>query len=219
MPNDATAACRLLFLLDVDNTLIDNDGLRIGLNEDLEARLGTASAADFWVIYEAVRAHLDMVDFPTILDRFCSGDRSADRPDLERLLYEFDFAGWRFPDSLPVIRHLRTLGTVLITSDGDTVFQVAKVTRSELGPAVDAVHIVPHKQAIYAHLSKEHSADRYVIVDDKPGILAAARTFFGPKAYTVHMRHGKYAHSAPEANLEIDAIGDLLACSAADFCP
>lgn len=214
--------CRLVFLLDVDNTLLDNDALRTGLNRLLDDLATPAGRHAFWEVYEEVRAESGLIHMPTILERAALRHHGLDHPGLAAALYGFDFGTYRFPAALAVIRHLASLGTVAITSDGDEHYQVAKIRGAGLWDAVQGrAWIVPRKQDHYPAIAAAHPADRYVVVDDKPAILADARAWFGPRAYTVWMRYGRYAQPGQEpvaADRVITDVGELLALGAADFC-
>ncbi|MBI2911400.1 MAG: hypothetical protein HYY05_04600 [Chloroflexi bacterium] len=79
-------------LLDVDNTLLDNDLVRADLERDLAGVLGGPDAARFWEVYEEVRAQTDLVNFPETLERFAR--ECADPVCVSRIsahLYEFPF--------------------------------------------------------------------------------------------------------------------------------
>lgn len=186
--------CSLVFLVDVDNTLIDNDTLRGGLTAAVETVIGAAATTRFWEIYEDVRRDLDHVHFATILARLRSAFPGIDaHGELEAALTGFAFADYRFADSLAVLARLRSFGPVAITSDGDDLYQVAKVRGAGIEAAVDRCWIVPHKEQYWPEIEAALPADRYVVIDDKPSILEAARAYFGERGVTVWMRHGKYA--------------------------
>ena len=45
----------LVFLIDVDNTLIDNDNVKNDLDAHLQVEIGPALTARFWELYEQAR--------------------------------------------------------------------------------------------------------------------------------------------------------------------
>jgi hypothetical protein len=73
------------------------------------------------------------------------------------------------------------------------------------------------------HVQKRYAARHYVMVDDKPGLLASMKIVLGPKLTTIFVRQGHYAHDA-QANTHVTApdrviegIGDLLHLDSSDF--
>ena len=124
---------------------------------------------------------------------------------------------------LDAIAHLKTLGTVAIVSDGDPVFQPAKIARAGLAVAVDDnVLIYAHKEAHLDEVTQRFPGERYILVDDKPRILAVAKGQLGARLVTLHVCQGRYAHAAehhayPAADLTVDAIAGLQGFTAQDF--
>jgi FMN phosphatase YigB (HAD superfamily) len=189
----------IVFLLDLDNTLIDNDAVRDRLNEGTRRLLGAALADRFWMIYEEVRDECDYVDFLETLDRF---HRAAkDPPDqqrlLDRVILDFPYAEARYPATLDVLAALWRAGTPVVLSDGDPVFQPLKVFRSGVAEAVRGnVLVFPHKETSLDAVARLFPADEYVAVDDKAAILAALKTQWRERLTTVHVLQGKYADDA-----------------------
>ena len=138
----------LVFLLDVDNTLIDNDRVKADLQTQIVRLVGTEGGARFWVLYDEVRREQDYVDFPRTLQRF--RDEFPDErgfAQLASLLLCYPYERCLFPGALEAVAHLKTLGSVAILSDGDPVFQPAKIARAGLAEAVDGnVLIYAHKE-------------------------------------------------------------------------
>ncbi len=205
----------LVFLVDVDNTLLDNDGVRVELEAAIASAVGQTRAARFWEIYEAVRAELDFVSFPETLERFgrecdevgCLGSASA-------VLYGFSFAECLYGTALRAIDHLRTIGQPVILSDGDQLFQRYKIRSAGLEAAFDGqVLVYVHKELETADIMRRYPAEHYVLIDDKPRIHAAMKEILGEQLTTVQVRQGKYAR-APRADLfepdiTVDNIGDI----------
>ena len=203
------------FLLDVDNTLIDNDAVKADLDRDLKREVGPDIEQEFWRFYDDVRRDLDRVDFPEVLRRFCAGAVPA--PVAERISALVDgipFERYRYPGALETLAHLATLGTTVIVSDGDPVFQPAKITRSGITAAVEGrVVITTHKEAELPNVYAAYPADRYVMIDDKAGILAAIQQREPQRFRTILVRQGHYAQQTSglvyAADLTVAHIGDL----------
>lgn len=211
------------FLLDVDNTLIDNDRVKTDLEAHIEQLVGVERAALFWSAYEEVRRERDYVDFPHTLGRFRSAFPDERKfPQLAALVLCYPYDACLYPGALEAVVQLRTIGTVAILSDGDPVFQPAKIARAGLADAADEVLIFAHKEEHLDEVRRRIPADRYVLVDDKPRILSAAKERMGDRLLTLHVCQGKYAHADehhdyPAADLQMEAIAELLALSLKDL--
>lgn len=203
----------LTFLLDVDNTLLNNDQLKADVARDLEHRLGPERSARFWALYEEVREDEDFVDYPRTVERLGMEYHDLEMArDLHHLLRTLPFRRYLYPHVLETIAHLTTIGTVVILSDGDTVFQPLKIRESGLEAAVDGhVLIYVHKEDELDAVFAAYPADHYVMVDDKPRILAALERCCPAEFTTVLVSQGKYAHeSAPPApDYVVEHIADL----------
>ncbi len=212
----------LVFFVDVDNTLLDNDRIIADLRGHLEAEFGRASADRYWSIFEALRDGLGYADYLGALQRYRAevdhrGDGDHRLLLMSDFLVDYPFADRLYPRALEVVAHLRTLGTTVILSDGDVVFQPRKVRRSGLWHAVDGrVLITVHKETMLGDLQRLYPARRYVMVDDKVRILAAMKAVLGERLLTVFPRQGHYAHDAsilaahPAPDLAVEGIADLL---------
>lgn len=213
----------LAFLLDVDNTLIDNDAVKRELDAEIERLVGAERSRSFWSSYEEVRRERDFVDFPRTLERFRAAFPGEPRfPLLAALVLCYPYETSRYPGALEAVLHLKTLGRVVIVSDGDPVFQPAKIARAGFAEAVDEVIVTVHKERDLDALVRRIKAARYVLVDDKPRILAAAKRELGERLTTLHVCQGRYAHAAehhdyPAADIEVDRIADVLRLGADDF--
>jgi len=216
----ATAPPRVTFLLDVDNTLLDNDAAKTDIAAALVSLLGDADADRFWQFYEEVRHDEGMVNVPLTLARFehatgMESDR-ARRFALADLLMGVPYGHYLYPGALATIAHLRRLGRVAILSDGDPTFQPSKIWRAGLDAAVEGyVLVFDHKEDHLDEVIAAFPADHYVLVDDKPGILVRVRERITVPLTTVFVRQGKYAVSDPDAassaDLSIPTIADLIA--------
>jgi FMN phosphatase YigB (HAD superfamily) len=217
----------LLILLDVDNTLLDNDRLTADLDHYLEQRLGPDERARYWRLYEELRQRGGYADYLGALQLL-----RTDAPDPEAMLHasdfllEYPFADRLYPGTLAAIAHLATLAPVAILSDGDIVFQPRKIRRSGLEQAVSGrVFVYVHKQDELDDLQARFPADRYLMVDDKPRLLAAMKAKLGTRLATVFVRQGHYATEAvgqvldPPPDHCIDAIAELLRFSRDELLP
>lgn len=212
----------LVFMLDVDNTLLDNDQAKQDMAAALQRILGPAEAARFWDLYEAVREETGVVDFPLTLARFATDHANAARiAQAAEVIHTFPYARYVYPQVPEVLAHLWTLGTPVIVSDGDPVFQAYKVQASGLAAAVrDNVLLYIHKEEHLDEIQQRYPAQRYVMIDDKDRILDAMKRACGEGVVTVWVCQGKYALEAdnpPPPDIELDQIRDLLRFTAADF--
>lgn len=212
----------VVFLLDVDNTLLDNDRVQDDLRSHLEREFGAASRDRYWAILETLRAKMGYVDYLGALQRYRLGEVGGSINDprlllMSAFLVDYPFADRLYPGALNVIEHLRAWGLTVILSDGDVVFQPRKVQRSGLWEAVEGrVLIYVHKEQMLNDLEQRYPARRYVMVDDKLRILAAMKNILAGRLTTVFPRQGHYAldphniSAYPPADLTIERIGDLL---------
>ncbi|HBH78992.1 MAG TPA: haloacid dehalogenase [Nitrospira sp.] len=211
-------AQRIVFLLDVDNTLLDNDRITADLRRHLEREVGVACQQQYWTIFEQLRAELGYADYLGALQRY-----RIEHPHAHNLfaissyLVNYPFANRLYPDALDVVDQCRKWGTPVILSDGDVVFQPRKVERSGLFEATQGnVLIFVHKEKELKDVERRFPADHYVLVDDKLRILTAVKHAWGPRVTTVFPRQGHYATDSkilaafPAADITLDRIGDLL---------
>ena len=208
----------VVFLFDVDNTLLDNDRVTADLRGFLEREVGADRAAEYFEIFEALRAELGYADYLGALQRY--RDRHPLQSHLLRassFLIDYPFANRLFPQSLDVIERARELGPAVILSDGDAVFQQRKIERSGLMEAVSGhVLIYIHKERELGDVRRRYPARRYVLVDDKLRILTAVKEVWGDLVTTVFPKQGHYAHDPevlaryPAADVSVDRIGELL---------
>ncbi len=204
----------LVIFLDVDNTLLDNDGLKADVGQKLHVLFGEARAARFWEIYEEVRAEVDYVDYPTTIERFSSEDGEPGLLGrLTEILYNYPFKDRLYPDVFETLERLESRGLPVILSDGDPVYQPLKIQRSGLAEAVGGrVMICVHKEAELPRVFQTYPADHYVMVDDKPRIHAALERTCPADFTTILVMQGKYARDdtwEPRPDLVVDSIGDL----------
>ena len=206
-----------VFLLDVDNTLLDNDAIVGDLRNHLITAFGAECDHHYWQIFEELRRELGYADYLGALQRL-RVDRPRDPNLLEISLFllAYPFADRVYPGAFDVIRQLESRGLVVILSDGDVVFQPRKVERSGLWNAVcGRVLIYIHKEQMLDDVERRYPADRYVMVDDKVRILAEMKKVWRHRLTSVFVRQGHYAHDAsllaayPAADVTIERISDL----------
>jgi FMN phosphatase YigB (HAD superfamily) len=208
----------MVFLFDVDNTLLDNDRVTGDLRRYLEREVGRERSDRYWAIFEELRAELGYADYLGALQRYrveCSYDTHL--LAVSTYLVNYPFANRLFPNSLDVIEHCGRWGPVVILSDGDVVFQPRKVERSGLFEAVEGnILIYIHKELELADVERRYPAEHYVMVDDKLRILAALKKIWGSRVTTVFPRQGHYALDPAEiskytaADVTVERVGDLL---------
>ena len=212
----------IVFLLDVDNTLFDNDGLVDDLRRRLADSFGNARAERYWTHFEALFSELGYADYLGALQRFRLrelGDDDISDPRLLQMsdfLIDYPFADRLYAGALGVVEHLQRFGVPVILSDGDAVFQPRKVQRSGLWQAVDGrVLIYVHKELMLDDVERRYPARHYVLVDDKPRILSAMKSALGERLTTVFPRQGHYAldplavDAFPPPDITLARIADL----------
>lgn len=207
-----------VFLLDVDNTLLDNDRAKEDIKAALHALLGEQETQRFWSLYEEVRGERGVVDYPETLRRFAAESRDLNAARMAAdLINNWPYREYVYPGSLPAIRYLQTIGEAAILSDGDDVYQPHKIESAGLEEAVggrDHVLIYTHKETCFGDVMRRLPARHYVLVDDKERILAGAKEPMGEWLTTIWVRQGHYAadpaqYEKPDPDLVIDSIADL----------
>jgi FMN phosphatase YigB (HAD superfamily) len=211
----------VVFLLDVDNTLLDNDRIVADLREHLAATFGAACADRYWVLFERLRDELGYVDYLGALQRYRHEveGRGADAQALLRMsgfLVDYPFRDRVYPGAFELLATLARHGPTVILSDGDVVFQPRKIERSGLWDAVQGrVLVYVHKERMLDEVRRTYPARRYVLVDDKRRILAQVKDAWGDGVTTVCPRQGHYADDPselarrPPPDVVVDRIGDL----------
>ena len=226
LSDNASGVASVVFLLDVDNTLLDNDRFAADLGDTLGQAFGTTERDRYWAIYAQLRDELGYADYLGALQHFRTGlDNDPSLLQMSAYLLEYPFAERLYPHALDTVAHLRTLGPTAILSDGDVVFQPRKIQHAGLWKALRGeVLIYLHKQQMLVAMQQRYPAAHYVMVDDKPQILAEMKQRLGHKLTTVFVRQGHYAAAAPAElqpapDLTIACIGDLRGRKLEDFLP
>jgi len=215
--DDAPAPAAVVFLVDVDNTLLDNDRITADLLQHLTDEFGAATRARYQALFEELRRELGYADYLGALQAYRAENLHDPRIlALSSFLLDYPFAARLYPGALETLAHLRAFGPTVILSDGDVVFQPRKIERSGLGAAVEGrVLIYVHKERELDDVAAKYPARHYVLVDDKLRILDAVKKVWGRRVTTVFPRQGHYALDPvalaefPPADIAIEGIGDL----------
>jgi FMN phosphatase YigB (HAD superfamily) len=208
-----------VFLVDVDDTLLDNDRIQEDLKSHIGDQFGPECRDRFWEIQEQLFQELGYRDYLGALQRF-----RVEYPNAEHLvtaanfLLDYPFADRLYSGALDVLAKLRCWGRTAILTDGDVVFQPRKVQRSGIYAAVEGhVLVYVHKEKALADIERRYPAGHYILVDDKLRILAAVKKAWKERVTTVFVRQGKFANdphvvaSYPcAADVAVDHIRDLL---------
>lgn len=208
----------VVFLFDVDNTLLNNDRVQADLDVHIRVEHGTTVRDRYWEIFENLRSELGYADYLGALERYRLEDLHD--PRLLRIsnwLVDYPFADRLYPGALDAVKHARQWGPVVILSDGDAVFQPRKVDRSGLWQAFDGhVLIYVHKEEEVDDVERLYPAERYVMIDDKLRILDAMKKIWGKRVTTVFPKQGHYAVDPeilaqyPHGDIQLDHIADLV---------
>ena len=208
----------IVFLVDVDNTLLDNDRIQDDIKRHLDREFGVPCRNRYWTILEQLFTELGYRDYLGALQRFrVEHPQDIHLLSMSSFLVDYPFANRLYPGSLDVLERFRSWGQTVIISDGDVVFQPRKVERSGIFEAVEGhVLIYIHKEKALDDVERRYPAAHYVLVDDKPRILAEVKKIWGKRVTTIFPRQGQYAHDAQAvaeastADLTVERIGDLL---------
>ena len=209
----------LVFLIDVDNTLIDNDHVKDDLDEHIKVEMGEALTSRFWELYEQAREESEVVNIPLALKRLREQTPISELDEqthlhVHSLFDNYPFFNALYPHTLETLQYLHTLGLTVIVSDGDMYFQAEKIFSSAIAETVEGrVLIYTHKQKHLQEIMKLYPADHYAMIDDKSQILAESKLILTNKLTTVFVQQGKYASRQKPTNftpdISVPRIGDL----------
>src|SRR5215471_5249424 len=209
---------QVVFLFDVDNTLLDNDRVAADLQRHLAREIGAEGAQEYWHIFEQLRTELGYADYLGALEKYRDKHpRALHLLSVSNFLISYPFGERLFPDAFKVVEYVQQWGPAVILSDGDVVFQPRKINRSGLSRTVsDRVLIYVHKEQNLDDVEERYPAEHYVMVDDKLWILTAIKKFWAARVTTIFVRQGHYAIDSktiatyPAADITIEHIGELL---------
>lgn len=110
-----TPRAPVVFLVDVDNTLLDNDRVTADLRRHLDEAVGPEGRARYWTLFEHLRAELGYADDLGALQRY----RLEFPHDLRLLtvsgfLVDYPFASRLLPRSLDVLARFRHWGPLAV---------------------------------------------------------------------------------------------------------
>ena len=208
----------VVYLVDVDNTLLDNDRVSSDLRAKLARDFGPACEEQYWKILEQLRTELGYADYLGALQRY----RLSHMHDpaillISSFLVDYPFSDRFYPHAPEALYRLKTLGTTAILSDGDVVFQPRKIERSGIAGILDGRALIYiHKERELDDVEQKYPARHYVLIDDKLRILTAVKRIWRERVTTVFVKQGHYAHDAeevakyPPADISLGAIGDIL---------
>lgn len=207
----------VVYLVDVDNTLLDNDQVTAELKAHMAREFGPDRSNRYWQIFEQLRNELGYADYLGALQRYRQDDQDAQRLlQMSFFLLDYPFEDRLYPGALDVLRHLQTKGTTVILTDGDVIFQPRKIRRSGIWDAVDGrVLIYIHKEQMLEFVARRFPADHYVMIDDKLRLLTAIKAQWKDRVTTVFVRQGHYAFDPvvlrdnPPADVSVDRIADV----------
>ena len=215
----------VVFLLDVDNTLLDNDQVIADLKHFIEREIGAAGAARYWEIFDLMRSELGYVDYLGALQRYrvevenrndVRGNELQLLPRIASFLLDYPFAERLYPHAIEALHCLSHFGQTVILTDGDVVFQPRKLQRSGLWDAVEGRALIyVHKEKSLDAVQRHYPARHYVMIDDKLRILAAMKAIWRERLTTIFPRQGHYAldpavvAAQPAADVTIERIGEL----------
>jgi len=208
----------IVFLFDVDNTLLDNDGVQDDLRNHLERNYGVKARDRYWALFEELRDQLGYADYIGALERYRVEELHDPRVlRIANWLVDYPFPDRVYPGAVDAVRHARQWGAPVILSDGDAVFQPRKVDRAGLWREFgDNVLIYIHKEQELDDVEHWYPAEHYVLIDDKLRILDEVKKIWGDRVTTVFPRQGHYAldpkeiAAHPPADITIESIGELL---------
>jgi FMN phosphatase YigB (HAD superfamily) len=220
-----SGADETVFLFDVDNTLLDNDCIEVDIGARVEKQFGRAGCDRFWALFEELRSEFGFANYLDTVQRFrleALSDPSV--LELSAFLLGYPFATRLYPQALATLAHVRRFGRTVILSDGDAVFQPHKIRGAGIWDAVEGrVLIYVHKERMLEDVQRHFPAQRYVMVDDKPGILAAMKGVWGTRLTTVFPQQGHYARAAqsmpvnPRPDMTVKHVAELLERRYSDF--
>lgn len=208
----------LVFLFDVDNTLLDNDRMKSDLGDYVRRAFGEDAEKELWALYEDEREKHGYADFLGTLERFRLAHlHNARILQFANWVMDYPFIERLYPDALGVVRHVRQWGLPVILTDGDGVFQPHKLERSGLLRAFGG-HVLNyvHKEQELDSVKSAYPAKHYVLLDDKLSLLDVVKKAWGDRVTTIFPRQGHYANDAKvlacskPADIEIERVADLM---------
>src|SRR5262245_48403334 len=208
----------IVFLVDVDNTLLDNDRIQDDIKRHLDREFGVSCRERYWTILEQLFTELGYRDYLGALQRYrVEHPQDIHLLSMSSFLVDYPFANRLYPGSMDVLEQFRAWGQTVILSDGDVVFQPRKVERSGIFEAVEGhVLIYIHKEKSLDDVVRRYPAAHYVLLDENPRILAALQRIRAGRVTTGFPRQRHCAHETKvlaaftTADLTVEHIVKLL---------
>ena len=208
----------VVFLVDVDDTLLDNDRFRDDVEAHLAASYGESARDAYWTIQERRFAELGYRDYLGAVQEWWLGEgMDPALLGVAGYLLDYPYAERLYVGALEALAHLRAAGPTVVVTDGDAVFQPRKIERAGIRDVVDPdVLVYVHKEEKLDDVERRYPAERYVLADDKLRILSAAKRHWGERVTTVLPRQGQFANDPeiaeahPAADVTVEHIADLL---------
>ncbi|MBI2031034.1 MAG: HAD family hydrolase [Candidatus Levybacteria bacterium] len=205
---------RVVIFIDVDNTLLNNDHIKDEIKKSLIRVLGNKEANHFWQHHEEFREYKKLVDFPNIIHEYCA-EKHKNTCDLtlSRIFENIEFSHALYPKAIEVLKYLKTLGKVVIFTEGDSIYQRRKIEQSGLASFVDGITLYEHKLEHVGELTKKYEGYKIVIIEDKSDTLLKIKEQF-PAIFAIEVCQGHYAtidhkeHS--KLDMTVDSISDLM---------
>src|ERR1700684_3080006 len=98
---------QVVFLLDVDNTLLDNDHVTADLKRHITKAFGAERQHRYWAIFEEMRKELGYADYLGTLQRYRMETlRDPQFVQVSFFLTDYPFANRLFPGSMDAIEHM-----------------------------------------------------------------------------------------------------------------
>jgi FMN phosphatase YigB (HAD superfamily) len=213
-----SAEADLVFLVDVDNTLLDNDRIQADIREHLASAYGAEARDRYAAILQRLWDELGYRDYLGALQCYrAEHPQHVELLTMSAWLLDYPFAERLYPGALQLLTHLGRSAPVVILSDGDVVFQPHKVRRAGIADAVDGrVLIYIHKEQSLDDVARRFPARHYVLIDDKPRILAAVKRQWQQRVTTILPCQGQYAldtvalAASPAPDWQVAHIAELL---------
>jgi len=208
---------KAVFLIDIDNTLLDNDHIKEEIKRSLISVLGEGEALHFWHHHDEFREYKKLVDFPHIIHQYCA-EKHKDTCELTlgRIFQNIEFQHALYPKAYEVLSHLKTLGKVVLFTEGDSVYQKMKVDKSGLAERADAVELYEHKLDHLSEIMKKYEGYKVIVIEDRADTLIKIKKQF-PEIFAIEVCQGHYAtadHKLHKAlNMVVNSIGELLSLS------
>ncbi len=211
----------VVILVDVDNTLLDNDRILEDVRNHVGEVCGPAARDRYWEIVIRLFDELGYRDYLGAFQLYRAENPHDPRLfELAKFVIDYPFADRLYPGALESLRTFSQWAPTAALTDGDVVFQPRKVERSGIWRALDGkVMIYVHKEDELDDVARRFPAEHYVLVDDKLRILTAIKKIWGVRVTTVFPRTGMYARDPevlakyPPADVSVESIGELASWS------